>query len=157
MNPIEEAVKILQEGRVVVYPTDTAYGLAVDATNVSAVEKLYQLKATGVSWQKLSAETGTMGVRLPNHQIALDLVKKFGKPITTTSANLSNKPLSYSVTDAKNQFATAGKQPDFYLDGGELEQTLPSTVVSLVEDAKILRVGPISETEIKKALENPDK
>src|SRR3989338_4903660 len=38
------AVKILNSGGSVVYPTDTAYGLAVDATNVKAVQKLYKLK-----------------------------------------------------------------------------------------------------------------
>src|SRR3989338_3466559 len=44
MKEIEQAVKILKKGGVVVYPTDTAYGLAVDATNAEAVKKLYKLK-----------------------------------------------------------------------------------------------------------------
>src|SRR5687768_13140486 len=39
-----EAVKVLHKGGIVAYPTDTAYGLAVDATNVKAVKKLYKLK-----------------------------------------------------------------------------------------------------------------
>lgn len=41
---IKEAIKILKKSGIVVYPTDTAYGLAVDATNLSAVKKLYRLK-----------------------------------------------------------------------------------------------------------------
>jgi L-threonylcarbamoyladenylate synthase len=44
MKPIDQAVKILKQGGIVVYPTDTAYGLAVDATNVKAVKKLFALK-----------------------------------------------------------------------------------------------------------------
>jgi L-threonylcarbamoyladenylate synthase len=44
MNNIEEAVKILLAGGVVAYPTDTAYGFAVDATNIKAIKKLYELK-----------------------------------------------------------------------------------------------------------------
>lgn len=44
MTQIEKAIKVLRDGGVVVFPTDTAYGLAVDATNLAAVEKLYRLK-----------------------------------------------------------------------------------------------------------------
>ena len=44
MNKINQAVGILKSGGIVVYPTDTAYGLAVDATNLVAVRKLYRLK-----------------------------------------------------------------------------------------------------------------
>src|SRR3990167_777441 len=44
MNDLDKAVQILKQGGIVAYPTDTAYGLAVDATNVSAVKKLYRLK-----------------------------------------------------------------------------------------------------------------
>src|SRR6185436_4587925 len=44
MKSIDQAVKILKAGGVVVYPTDTAYGLAVNATNAAAVKKLYRVK-----------------------------------------------------------------------------------------------------------------
>lgn len=43
-GPIDKAVEILRDGGIVVYPTDTAYGLGVDATNESALAKLYRLK-----------------------------------------------------------------------------------------------------------------
>lgn len=199
MKQLEQAIKILKSGGVVVYPTDTAYGMAVDATNLKAVRKLYQvkgrdfknpvhiifpntdwlnrlvrlnkaalklmnrflpgpltlvlpLKARGESWQMLSAKTKTLGVRLPNHRLAMQLVNGFGKPITTTSANISNMPTCYSVASVKKQFFKARIQPDYYLDGGKLPKKSPSTVVSLVKDVKIIRLGPISETEIKKVL-----
>jgi L-threonylcarbamoyladenylate synthase len=200
MNQIEQAIKILKAGGVVVYPTDTAYGLAVDATNVKAVEKLYAvkgrdfnkpvhviypdtkwlqkivelniqalrlmdkflpgpltivspLKAKGESWKKLSAGTKTMGTRLPNHQIALELVKKFGKPITTTSANVSGMPPCYSTAEARLQFENVEKKPDFYLEGGKLRKLMPSTVVSLIDGhVKIIRPGPITEKQIKASI-----
>ncbi|MBI4363264.1 MAG: Sua5/YciO/YrdC/YwlC family protein, partial [Candidatus Doudnabacteria bacterium] len=44
MDHIAKAIKVLKAGGVVVYPTDTIYGLAVDATNARAVRKLYKLK-----------------------------------------------------------------------------------------------------------------
>ena len=199
MKNIDQAIKILKKGGIVVYPTDTAYGLAVDATNVAAVKKLYQLKgrdfknpihvippskasigifarispwsqklidrlmpgpltivlplkAKGQSWKMLSAGTGTIGVRLPKHRIALDLAKKLGQPITTTSANLSGKPICYSIADFKNQLDKSIYARIYVLDGGKLRKIQPSTVVSLIGRVKILRPGPISETQIKKVL-----
>ncbi len=199
MNQLNQAVKVLHDGGIVVYPTDTAYGLAVDATNASAVASLFKLKgrefknpihiifpdtkwlnkivklnqpalklmneflpgpltlvlplkAKGKSWELLSAGTKTMGVRLPNHKLAIQLVEALGKPITTTSANVSGEGNCYSVEDVQNQFETAGLKPDFYLDGGKLKNVAPSTVVSLIKDAKILRQGPITEKQIKQAL-----
>ncbi len=44
IKELRQAIQILKKGGVVVYPTDTAYGLAVDATNLQAVKKLYKLK-----------------------------------------------------------------------------------------------------------------
>jgi L-threonylcarbamoyladenylate synthase len=199
MSPIQEAVKILKSGGVVVYPTDTAYGLAVDATNASAVGRLYHLKgrnfrkpthvivpnttwlkkivklnkpalqlmnkflpgpltivlplnAQGKSWQKLSAGTKTMGIRIPDNEIAIGLAKQFGKPITTTSANVSGKPNCYSVPEVKKQFANSKIKPDFYFDGGKLRKLAPSTVVSVIKGVRILREGPIKETDIQKAI-----
>lgn len=206
INEISKAIRTLRSGGVVVYPTDTAYGLAVDATNAGAVRKLYRLKgrnfkkpvhvicphqyyhtsyddsicpvrlnqvavklmrkfwpgpltivlplrAKGESWQMLSAGTGTLGIRYPNHPTAQALVEAFKKPITTTSANISGSKNAYSVVEVKKQFKKAKFRPDFYLDGGRLKPTKSSTVVILTgKNAKILRPGPISETEIKKAL-----
>jgi L-threonylcarbamoyladenylate synthase len=199
VSNINQAIKILKAGGVVVYPTDTAYGLAVDATNEKAVDKLYKLKgrdfnkpvhvifpdtswlkkivklnrpavllmnkflpgpltivlpllAKGKSWQKLSAKTKTMGVRMPNHKLAMELVLGLGKPITTTSANVSGMPICYSIAEVKKQFKSQPKKPDFYINAGKLPKTSPSTVVSLVKGVKIIRQGPISETQIREVV-----
>ena len=176
-----------------------AYGLAVDATNTKAVEKLYRLKGRGFnkpihvifpsiqtaalfarispiskklmkkfwpgpltivvplrvngqSWKLLSAGTGTIGLRMPDNITAQALVEVLKSPITTTSANVSGQPSCYSVVQVKKQFEKMKMRPDFYLDGGKLQKTKPSTVVSLIKGVKILRLGPINETQIKKAL-----
>lgn len=200
MTSIQTAIEVLKQGGVVVYPTDTAYGLAVDATNPKAVKRLYALKGrnfknpvhvippskdwikkvvklnepakqlieqlmpgpltvvlplkiTGISWKILSAKTKTLGIRRPKYKLALDLAMILKKPITTTSANLSGKATCYSTQAVKKQFVKAKLKPDYYLDGGKLKITKPSTVVSVDENyVKILREGPIGEDEIKRAL-----
>ena len=199
MKQLEQAIKILQKGGVVVYPTDTAYGLAVDATNAEAVKKLYQLKgrsfhkpihvifprqsdirrfvrmspisrklmkkfwpgpltivlpliARDKSWQMLSAGTKSLGVRLPKHDLCIQLTKFLDRPITTTSANVSGQAPAYSMAEVRKQFRNVKFQPDYYLDGGKLKKTQPSTVVSLIKDVKILRAGPITEKQIQNVL-----
>jgi|SRR3989344_8673876 len=199
MKQLDQAINILKQGGVVVYPTDTAYGLAVDATNVTAVKKLYALKgrdfkkpvhvivpfghhhtvvydsedanrlmkkfwpgpltiilplkARGKAWQILSAGTKTLGIRYPDNSTAQALVEAFKKPITTTSANLSGKGICYSIAEVRRQFRYVPRYvPIFYLDGGKLPNNPPSTVVSLLKGVRILRVGSISETEIKKVI-----
>lgn len=194
------AVNILRKGGIVVYPTDTAYGLAVDATNAKAVKQLFTLKGrqfknpihvippskawveklvklnvpakkliknllpgpltlvlplkiSGVSWKLLSAGTKTLGIRRPDNKTALDLATLLKKPITTTSANVSGQPNCYSVAEVEKQFAKMKTKPDYYLDGGKLKKTKPSTVVVVAETyVKILRDGPIDEDEIKRAV-----
>lgn len=198
---IWKAVGILKKGGVVAYPTDTAYGLAVDATNLAAVKKLYKIKGRSFknpvhvipptkAWieklvilnpaakrlidelmpgpltivlalkseeksiLQLSAGTGTLGIRRPKYKLALDLASLLDKPITTTSANISGHPNCYSVSEVKKQFAAQKLKPDFYLDGGKLKNIKPSTVVSVAgRNVKILRVGPVSEKQIKTALQ----
>jgi L-threonylcarbamoyladenylate synthase len=201
-SDLSKAVKILKDGGVVAYPTDTAYGLAVDATNLKAVKKLYKLKgrnfkkpihvipptkqwiekivkmtpeakklienlmpgpltlvlplkATGQSWKIMAAGTKTMGIRRPKNKMALDLAALLRLPITTTSANVSDMPNCYSVLEIKKQFKNSLLKPDFYLDGGRLRKTNPSTVVLIGKGyAKILREGPVSEKQIYKVLKH---
>lgn len=227
---IELAVKYLKAGKVVVYPTDTAYGLGVDATNVRAVKRLLKIKERknqpvhvivqnltavkklaivspeafrimkrfwpgaltvvlptlpplnlplpfgrgrkgkdflphdkgekkeGVeSLKLLSAGTGTIGIRMPDNKVALELVKKIGRPITTPSANpsahLSGGTTPYSVQDSYRQFRDKKYQPDLYLDAGRLQKRRPSTLVSVKNGKiKILRRGPVVKKQILKVL-----
>ena len=198
MTNLDQAVKILKAGGVVVYPTDTAYGLAVDAANLSAVKKLYAvkgrefkkpvhvipptkawiekivklnpaakriiealmpgpltlvlpLKISGPSWRMLSAGTKTLGIRRPKNKIALDLAYGLGRPITTTSANLSGQPTCYSATAVRRQFQRARLRPDYYLDTGRLPKRAPSTVAAVSEYVKIIRSGPVTERELQRA------
>ena len=206
-----DAQRVLKNSGIVVLPTDTAYGLGVDATNHSAVRKLYRLKGRSfrkpvhvivaslaqakkiaefdrraekvfkkflpgpltlvlplksnpfpnpshkgrgsTTWKLLSAGTGKIGVRMPKNKIAHDLVKKLGRPITATSANVSGQPGTYNISAIKKQFTHRRLKPDLILDAGSLPRVQPSTVLDLSKKrARILRQGPISLKDINLVL-----
>jgi L-threonylcarbamoyladenylate synthase len=228
---IAAAVTALKKGRVVAYPTDTCYGFAVDASSISAIKKLYQIKGRDFNkpvhivvpsvayakkiavWNKsteklikkfwpgaltlilpvgkgldpslqrtlkvLSANTGTIGLRMPKNHIALDLAKNLKQPITATSANVSGMADCYSADEIIAQFfakggsesialgrSPSGKlkpsggknqkyKPDIIINAGRLPENKPSTLVRAFDDVvKILRAGPVSEKQILKSLLN---
>src|SRR3989344_3634264 len=173
----KEVIETLACGGLVISPSDTVYGLLVDATNEKAVEKLIQFKnrppgkaisifvsdiselQSQVTVDKqqlglvkellpgpftvilaskskvsplLESEKRTLGVRIPNYQFLLELVKKFGKPVTATSANLSGRPPHYSISSFLNDIPDTKKNLiDLIIDAGTLPRNKPSTVVDL--------------------------
>lgn len=141
---VEQCVDILRAGGIILYPTDTVWGIGCDATNAEAVAKVYALKrsddkrsmlclmrdadmvvryvnrapgiafevmelsdkpltailpgATGVA-ANLIPEAGTLGVRIPQHDFCQALLRKFGKPIVSTSANISGEETAKRLKD----------------------------------------------------------
>ncbi|HCM68392.1 MAG TPA: threonylcarbamoyl-AMP synthase, partial [Candidatus Kerfeldbacteria bacterium] len=163
---LKRAINTLQQGGVVVYPTDTAYGLAVDALSEEAIGKLFIIKkrvqkplpviVASVEMLRTIAVTNplaeklmkkywpgpltiiflkkeivppaltlglpTVGVKIPDSKVARDLVRAYGKPLTSTSANLSGTQNNYSLDDVLKQFRDQEARPDLYLDAGILEE-----------------------------------
>jgi len=174
---IPTAVKILQQGGLVIYPTETCYGLGADATNPVAVRKVFLAKKRGLdspisvivsslemikkyaivpreveqlvnehmpgpltlvvknkSFPRILCGEGIkVGFRIPDHVIALELVKQFGKPITATSANISGGPDPYLMPDLP---------VDFTINYGKLPKRPTSTVYDTVLK-KTIREGPV--------------
>jgi L-threonylcarbamoyladenylate synthase len=94
--------------------------------------------------------TSTIGVRVPDHEIARALLRAAG-PLAVTSANLSGHP---SPTTAQEVFAQLGGRIELIIDGGKTPGGTPSTVVDcLGYEIRILREGPIKEKELLAALE----
>lgn len=201
---IHVATQALKSGKIVAYPTDTSYGLAVDSENIKAIKRLYKVKErqstkpvhvivpsvayakkiahfdkraeklvkkfwpgplTLVLWMNskkpgykmLSAGSGTIGMRIPKNNFASDLAKALGRPITTTSANpsahLSGGYDSYSPNDIVKQFKKKKYKPDIIISTGKIPKRKPSTVIRLLHDPyEILRVGPVSKSQIDKVL-----
>lgn len=121
------------------------------------LERVWPGKTTCVlpsrGWMPLSLRAGglNIGVRMPNHNFLLSLIKSFGKPITGTSANISGYEETLSPEDLKRQFQYLPAQPDLILDAGELIQNKVSTVLDLTKDEpEIIREGPVSKEEIYK-------
>ena len=187
---IKKTNAVLKNGGLVIYPTETCYGLGADATNQIAVKKvlefkgqrggkpisvavankkmarkyveinsiadnLYQQflpgpltvvsKSKGKAIKVLQANKATLGVRIPDYQFVLDLIKEFGRPITSTSANTSGKKAPYCLNDVLKY--TSKKRLELvslFLDAGRLPYNPPSTVVdTTLNELKILRQGEI--------------
>lgn len=195
VDAITEAASAIRAGGLVIYPTETVYGLGADAFSSKAVTKIFKIKgreskkpipiavnsidmarqvaeitpAAEVLFTKLlpgplmivaraksdiskliTAGTENVGIRVPNHPVALKLIDFVGGPITSTSANLSGKPAPLTVREALEQL---GGKVDVALDAGKCKLGVPSTVVdTTAQRLKILRKGPISEEKIKKLL-----
>ena len=95
----------------------------------------------------------TMTVRMPNHPIALELIKKSGVPIVAPSANRSQ---TISPTTAKHVESSIGENIDMILDGGECSVGVESTIIDLTTPkAVLLRAGGITLEELENALGEP--
>lgn len=174
---ISVAVQVLEAGGTVIYPTETVYGIGVDAYSNIAIKKLFNIKKRDITKpvsiavssvdmirevayvdelskkfidlllpgpitiilpakeilpESLTGENGTIGIRMPDHHIALKLISMFGRPITSTSANISGQPAPKSPDKIEINC-------DFFLDGGTLPG-IPSTVVDITKHV-ILREG----------------
>jgi len=99
-----------------------------------------------------SAGLSTIGVRMPRHPIALNLIQKLGMPIAAPSANRSGSP---SSTKAEHVLEDFGGKIAAILDGGTCEYGLESTVLLLEPQPVILRPGSITKEELEESLHLP--
>ena len=81
----------------------------------------------------------SLGVRVSPHPVALRLVTEFGRPVSTTSANVSGGPNPYSAAEIERQFSGMEAQPELILDSGALPEVPPSTVVDCREGKNVVR------------------
>ena len=92
--------------------------------------------------------TSTIGVRVPDHEIACALLRAAG-PMAVTSANLSGRA---SPTTAEEVLAQLGGRIELIIDGGKTPGGVPSTLVDCTGDEiRVLREGPITEEELRSA------
>jgi L-threonylcarbamoyladenylate synthase len=95
------------------------------------------------------SETPTIGVRIPDHPVTLELLSQAG-PMAVTSANLSGREETHTAAEVMAQL---GGRIALILDGGRTPGGVPSTVVDTTTDpVKILRPGPITDEEIWEVL-----
>ncbi len=101
-----------------------------------------------LSWD-LGETRGTVAVRMPLHPVTLAILQQTG-PLAVSSANRSGLPPAPDAAEAARQLGTA---VSVYLDGGQSEEPLPSTILDLTaEQPRLLRVGAVSEKALSEVL-----
>jgi tRNA threonylcarbamoyl adenosine modification protein (Sua5/YciO/YrdC/YwlC family) len=179
---IAKIVKVLQDGGVIIYPTDTVYGLGCDITNNKALERVAKIKGikldkanfsfvcsdlSNISDYVKQIDTSTfkilkrslpgpytfilpgnnnlpkafknkttVGIRVPDNSIALEIVKQLGNPIVSTSIYDDDQVIEYS-TDPELIFEKWQNLVDVVVDGGYGDNT-PSTIIDLSGDEPIV-------------------
>lgn len=183
---IERVVQVLQNGGLVIYPTDTVYGLGCDITNTKALEKVAKIKGVKLekanfsfvcndlshlsdyvkqidtatykilkralpgpytfilpgsnSLPKVFKKRKTVGIRVPDNDIARLIVKELGNPIVSTSIHDEDDVLEYT-TDPELIYEKWQDKVDIVIDGG-YGDNYASTVIDLTSDTpEVLREG----------------
>ena len=149
-NPIHIAVGSIAEAANYAYVNEAARYLA--GRYLPGALTLVLKKRENVP-SLLVAGLDTVGIRIPDNQVILRLLAKVGKPLTTTSANISGKPTPYSVEEIRAQFGGALDKVALVLDQGPLVGRDLSTIVDLsVSPPELIRQGRVSWLEIREAL-----
>ena len=95
---------------------------------------------------EVTAGGNTVGVRMPDHPLALALLQRFGGAIAATSANKSDEPPATSAAEVRSEF---GELINIILDGGQTATRIASTVLDLsVSPPQIRRQGGISMDQL---------
>ena len=145
---IIKSVDLLQKGKILLYPTDTIWGIGCDATNTKAVQKIFKLKGRNESKslillldsseklneyvenvppiayeliehaqspltivyygakkisKKLIANDGSIAIRIVKGEYCAEIIKRLGKPIVSTSANISDQPSPKHFNDISEE------------------------------------------------------
>ena len=179
---IAKVVKVLQDGGLVIYPTDTVYGLGCDITNTKALERIAKIKGIKLDKANFSfichdlsnisdyvrqidtttfkllkralpgpytfilpgnnnlpkefKKKTTVGIRVPDNSIALEIVKQLGNPIVSTSIHDEDDVIEYT-TDPELIFEKWQNLVDMVIDGG-YGDNIGSTIIDLSGDEPVV-------------------
>lgn len=183
---------MIKKGGVIVYPTDTVYGIGgnpfledvvIRIKNIkqreekampiliSSLEKAKEiayfndlsLKIANTFWPgpltivlktkvkfspHLTGGRDSIGLRIPNHELALKIIEASGGALIGTSANISGRPPAISIEDLDEKIRSS---VDLIIDGGKCYLGKPSTVIEVIDaKIKIIRIGAIGIDEFIK-------
>jgi tRNA threonylcarbamoyl adenosine modification protein (Sua5/YciO/YrdC/YwlC family) len=180
---INKAVEVLENGGIIIYPTDTVYGIGCDIFNKEALDRIFDIKneatnklfsfvcsdlkdiaryakvsdyayrtmkhllpgpytfilpAAKLVPKKLWSKRKTVGIRVPDHAVALTLVRNLGHPIISTSTTNRKGKVLVDPLEIKSIFSN---QVDLMLASGNLAAN-PSSIVDLSEESpEVIREG----------------
>ena len=193
---VEAAALAVQQGELVVLPTDTVYGVGADAFDPVAVRELLAAKGRGrempppvlvsaattidalavrvPGWARALVEEfwpgpltlvchqqgslqwdlgdtrGTVAVRMPDHEVALEILERTG-PLAVSSANLTGRP---PAADADAAEEMLGDDVSVIVDCGPARGDVPSTIVDVTgSTGRVLRTGALSLADLNAVLE----
>jgi L-threonylcarbamoyladenylate synthase len=190
---VKKAAQIIAEGGVIVYPTDTVYGLGCNPFDEDAVKRIFRIKGertkplpilasdvkeieniahttdkalkfaekfwpgplTMILLKKpslpslVTRDLDSVAVRVPNHKVALELIRTSGGLLVGTSANRTGKKPPRTAQEAAKQI---GEEADLIIDDGPTPIGASSTIIDLTrEKLEIVRQGPIKLKDILSA------
>lgn len=199
MTRLGDAARVLSEGRLVAFPTETVYGLGGDATNAAAVARIYEakgrpadhpvivhlasaqamnqwardipsyanaladafwpgpmtlvLKRTDLAGDFVTGGQDTVGVRVPGHPVALELLREFeelgGRGVAAPSANRFGRVSPTTAGAVRAELAAHLGPEDLILEGGSSEVGIESTIIDCTSELpSILRPGAITREMI---------
>lgn len=192
-EPRNAASQVVCSGGVLLYPTETVYGLGGDALDLSVVERIHEIKGSNPDkpmlvltdeWERLSnwyrsemtvferisSHTPTLpitflltatvnapehlvgpenlvGIRRTANQFCRQLIADAGRPLISTSANVSGAPSPTSLPDVSEDIRS---KVDLVVESSEPLSGLPSTIVKVGEGLQVVREGSVSEEDLRK-------
>ena len=161
---VHNAFEVIKNGGIILYPTDTVWGIGCDATSNEAVKKIYELKQREesksmivlmnsdrmmynvfkeipeVAWEIIEVSDNTLGVRLVKDPFCYKLMERMKKPLVSTSANIAGMPTPNSFKEIDHHI----------LDGVDYVVNLhhdkiaakPSTIIKLGNDLQVKVIRP---------------
>jgi L-threonylcarbamoyladenylate synthase len=182
-DDIQEACRILRQGGVILYPTDTVWGLGCDATSTKAVQRIFQIKqrADGKALitllddaaklyryvddvpdiaidlidvsttpltiiyergltpplaPELLAADGSIGIRVTHEEFSRQLCRAFGRPVVSTSANISGQPTPSTFREIAPEIVQAVDYTVHYRQN-DYEPHAASSIIKLNNDGSI--------------------
>lgn len=197
-DELKEVKETLINEKIVIFPTETVYGIAASALSDKAIEKLYEAKerprdkAINImvsdieeiekyalikndierkiiknfmpgeitiildkkeNFGKGFTKENTIGIRIPDNIIALNILKETQLPLIVSSANLSGHSNGVNPQEINKDFK---EKVDIIIDGGIIKEGIPSTIVRVEKnEIKILREGKITKEEIENKINLP--
>ncbi len=184
-DDIKAALEVLQKGGVILYPTDTIWGIGCDACNEEAVKRVYEIKnrtdsksmlvlmenvglidryvaevpeiaydlievavkpltvifdgARGLA-QNLVAEDGSIGIRITSEAFSSELIRRFKRPIVSTSANISGNPSPGCFDEIDERIINSVDYVVKYRQD-DTQKSVPSSIIKLGRggEVKIIR------------------
>ncbi|MBV5311778.1 MAG: threonylcarbamoyl-AMP synthase [Prolixibacteraceae bacterium] len=186
IDDIKAALAVLQKGGVILYPTDTIWGLGCDASNEEAVKRIYNIKnridsksmlvlmenaalleryvdevpeiaydlielsdkpltiiydgAKNLA-KNLIADDGSIGIRLTTEAFSSDLIRRFKRPIVSTSANISGKPSPACFEEIDQEIIDAVDYVVNYRQD-DTQKAVPSSIMKLGRGGEIKIIRP---------------